>query len=239
VGILRNGISVHRHWDNPSLSSSPPWWPKMPPQIVNIGVIFGIVLIVSGALISLLGIWSVIPSPKLAILGMAGSVITLVSCIIWFTSFPQFYSETAESKPLRRLIAYGRLDLLTQWNGKVLLFNGYNIGINNAGDDTITSSVKLFHAYFDDNKVMAFDIPSKPSIVPQTMGYTCTLKQDNDILVPEDAKEIIVEFEVDYDTIPESGLRRSYRKISYPINWANGKNNQPLLEPRIINEWEK
>lgn len=70
-------------------------------------------------------------------------------------------------------------------------------------------------------------------------GLFYHLKGAGPITIPLETKEIIFEFEIDYDTIPETGIRRSYRKIAYPLNWANGKSNAPLIEPNILDEWEK
>jgi hypothetical protein len=76
-------------------------------------------------------------------------------------------------------------------------------------------------------------------IVPQTQGQTFQIKRNEDAPISMDAGAIIIEFEIDYDTIPESGVRKSYRKLAYPLNWANGKNNPPLFEPKTVAEWEK
>jgi hypothetical protein len=63
--------------------------------------------------------------------------------------------------------------------------------------------------------------------------------EERDKPIPFDAKNIVVEFEVDYDTIPETGNRKSYKEITFPINWANGQNNRPLLESKTTAEREE
>jgi hypothetical protein len=161
----------------------------------------------------------------------------IVAGVGWY-----FRSAAAPSlipPPLKRMIAYGRLDLATQFSGSTLTLSGYNIGINNVGGDTITSQSMFVRGYFDDTLVMWDDNPNKPQILPQTMGYIISLKRETPINVPPDTKDIIVEFEIDYDTIPETGVRKSYRKIAYPLNWANGRNSAPLVEANIIDQWEK
>ena len=53
------------------------------------------------------------------------------------------------------------------------------------------------------------------------------------------AKTVVVDFEVDYDTIPSTGLRKSYKKIAFPLNRANGPNSPPLTEGSILEQWER
>jgi hypothetical protein len=141
---------------------------------------------------------------------------------------------------LRRLIAYGRLDLIVPWNGIAPQFHGYNVGVQNVSDDTITARMMFLNADVDGTQVMVTGA-SLPTIISQTQGniFVCRRDQLEDAPISMDAKIIMIEFEVDYDTIPESGGRRSYRKIAYPLNWANGKNSAPLLQPQTVEEWER
>jgi hypothetical protein len=94
-------------------------------------------------------------------------------------------------------------------------------------------------ADIDGESVLETGEPGKPVIIPQTQGSLFHISRNEDTAVSLDAKAITVEFEVSYDTIPETGIRRSYRKFTYPLNWANGKTSPPLLEPKQIDEWEK
>jgi hypothetical protein len=65
------------------------------------------------------------------------------------------------------------------------------------------------------------------------------LTEEDKPILP-DAKSISVEIEVDYNTIPETGVRRSYKKLSFPVNWANGTDQPPLLNSHtIVDEWEQ
>jgi len=143
-------------------------------------------------------------------------------------------------KTLKRMIAYGRLDLIVPWNGKAPQFHGYNIGVQNVSDDTITAWVMFLNADVDGTKIMASP-ESSPTIIPQTQGIIFQSRRtpEDDAPISMDAKAITVEFEVDYNTIPETGVRRSYRKMTYPLDWANGKNSAPLLQPQTVDEWEK
>jgi hypothetical protein len=218
----------------------PPWWPKMPPPLVHIGVIVGALLTVVGVIITVFGLWPVLPSPRIPVLGMGFAGLIFCACALWFWVIPETrFSIEGPIKPLRRLIAYSRLDLIAPWDGKAPKLHGYNVRVDNVSSDTITSRIMFVRADVDGEQIMATAEPGSPVIIPQTQGSTFQVRGTNDLPISLDAKAITVEFEVNYDTIPETGLRRSYRKMVYPLNWANGKENAPLLEPKTIDEWEK
>ena len=42
----------------------PPWWPNMPSTLVQLGVVFGLVLLAAGVGITGLGTWPGLPEPK-------------------------------------------------------------------------------------------------------------------------------------------------------------------------------
>jgi len=214
----------------------PPGWPKMPLPLVHIGVIVGALLTVVGVIITVFGLWSVLPGPRIPVLGMGIAGLIFCACAVWFWIIPETTFSTA--KPLRRLISY-TLDLNVPWDGQSAKFHGYNVRVNNVSNDTITSRVMFARADVDGDSVMATDGPGPPVIIPQTQGTSYQISRIEDALISGDAKAITVEFEVNYDTIPETGVRRSYRKLTYPLNWANGKNNPPLLESKPVDEWEK
>ena len=137
---------------------------------------------------------------------------------------------------LRRLIAYGHLDLIVPWDGKALLFRGYNVRVDNVSDDTIRVHIMFLNAYVDEVQLIAIG-PSSPRIVPQTQGTTFQTKRHEDAPISMDARTIMIEFEFNYDTVPETGVRRSYRKIAYPLNWASEYNPaqvefKPLMNGR-------
>jgi len=220
------------------LAIPPPGWPKIPLPLVHILIVIGAVLTIIGAIVAVFGMWPVIPNPKPAILGMGISILLFGACAAWFWIIPE--SSFSPERPLRRLIAYGRLDLIVPWNGSSPQFHGYNVGVQNVSSDTITARVMFINVDVDGTKVMS-STASQPVIIPQTQGTIFQGRHNltEDVPVSMDAKKITVEFEVDYDAIPESGIRRSYRKIAYPLNWANGKNSAPLLEPQTVDEWER
>jgi hypothetical protein len=216
----------------------PPWWLKMPPPLVHIGVIVGALLTVVGTILAVFGMWSILPSPKIPLLGMGAAIFIFGVCAVWFWIVPEKQFSTEPEKPLRRLIAYN-LDLVAPWGGQSAKFHGYNVRVNNVSGDTITARLMFVRAEIDGESVMATDGPGAPVIIPQTQGSLFQVGRSDDHSISSDAKAITVEFEVNYDTIPETGVRTSYRKLTYPLNWANGKNNAPLLEPKPVDEWEK
>jgi hypothetical protein len=218
----------------------PPWWLKMPPPLVHIGVIVGALLTVVGVIVAVFGLWPILPNPKTPVLGMGLAVFAFCACALWFWIIPETQFSIETKKPLRRLIAYSGLDFIMQWDGKVPQFKGYNVRVDNvSGSDTITSKIMFVRADVDGTSILATGAPGEPVIIPQTQGSTFQIHRSENVPISLDAKTINVEFEVNYDTIPETGIRRSYRKLTYPLNWANGKNSAPLLEPKTIDAWEK
>jgi hypothetical protein len=216
----------------------PPWWPKMPPPLVHIGVIFGTLLTVVGTIIAVFGMWPVLPNPKIPLLGMAAAVMIFGCCALWFWVVPDKSFSLEAAKPLKRLIAYSILTLVTRWENNALIFHGYNIRVDNVSSDTITAKVVFIRADVDGTPALITG-QGNPVIIPQTQGSMFQTSRNEDAIVSPDAKAIMVEFEINYDTIPETGIRRSYRKLTYPLNWANGKTSAPLLEPNTADEWEK
>jgi hypothetical protein len=97
------------------------------------------------------------------------------------------------------------------------------------------------NADIDGIKVLTITDPGAPVIIQQTAATRFqTWRNDQDVsITPLEAKAITVEFEIDYDTTQRVGVRRSYRKIMYNLNWANGPTSAPLLESKTVDEWER
>jgi hypothetical protein len=220
------------------LALPPPGWPKMPSPLVHIGIIFGGVLLALGIIITVFGIWGALPNPKIAALGMGFAVLAFVGFGIWFWIAPNSLSI---APPLKRLIAYNDLSLNAPWDGKSVAFHSFDLRVANVSGDTITARITSLKIDVDGTDVLVGSYPAQPIIVPQTQSANFQMFRNNgDFPISIDAQNITIEFEVDYDTIPESGIRRSYRKLLFPVNWANGKNNPPLLNSHTtITEWEK
>jgi hypothetical protein len=164
-------------------------------------------------------------------------VALLVGCSI---AFIQNDKTLSSETILKRLIAYTGYNLVIPWNGAESKFHGCNITVQNVSGDTITARLMFLNVDIDGTKVLVIP-PGNQVIIQQTTGTIFQTWRDDpeDAHIPLDAKAITMEFEFNYDTIPEGGLRRSYRKIAYSLNWANGKNSAPLLEPHIVEEWER
>jgi hypothetical protein len=214
----------------------------MPLPLVHIGIIVGAVLTFVGTVLAIFGAWPVLPSPKIALLGMGFSALLLIGFAIWFWTFPNLIpAETLAAKPLKRLIAYGSFALDAQWKNNAAWLHGFRVRVNNVSDDTITANVQSLAVKIDDNIAIQLDKPGTPIIIPQTQGtdFQAHLTEEDKPILP-DAKSISVEIEVDYNTIPETGVRRSYKKLSFPVNWANGTDQPPLLNSHtIVDEWEQ
>jgi hypothetical protein len=125
----------------------------MPPPLVHLGVIIGATLTIIGAIIAIFGMWPVFPSPKIPVLGMGLTALLFNACAAWFWIVPE--KSFSPANPLRRLIAYGSLNLIVPWNGKAPIFHGYNVRVDNVSDDTITAHVAFINAYIDDVLIMA------------------------------------------------------------------------------------
>ena len=221
------------------LALPPPWWPKMPPPLVHIGVILGIMMTIVGAMLSIYGFWPTLPNPKAPVFGMGISAILFIGCFMWFWIAPEKTFSLEETLRLKRLIAYIRLDPRIP-GGTDPLFHGYIIGVANVSDDTITARLMFVRVNLDDAVIMSVVGTNDPVIIPQTQAAFFENSLPNDVPISANATMMTVEFEVDYNTIPETGVRKSYRRIAYPLNWANGKNRPPLLDsPRTLEEWEK
>ncbi len=214
---------------------APTYLPNMPPWAVH-WLFWGGIAIMSTMLIDGLFLLAVKPNWTTATLFNSG--LFLLSGAIINHVAPTL---SQKDEVLRRLIAYGRLDLIIPWNENSPQFQGNNIGVQNVSNDTITAWVKFVNADIDGTQIMTSSAPSSPVIIPQTQGTLFQSRRTSPENQPIslDANTITVEFEVDYDTIPESGVRRSYRKIAYHLNWVNGKKSAPLLEPKTLDEWER
>lgn len=75
----------------------PQWWPKMPPALVHTGVILGGVLTFAGVIIAIFGAWPVVPSPKMAIIGMGLSGLAFLLFVGWFWISPRTSASDTNS----------------------------------------------------------------------------------------------------------------------------------------------
>jgi hypothetical protein len=148
------------------------------------------------------------------------------------------YLVARHEAELKRLIAYEQMAVNAPFADGQLKFHGFSFHLNNVGTDTISDRLNFMYVNIDGVRFLT-STESRVAIIPQTQGIPVEAHLPLDVLIPPDAKIITVEFEMDYDTIPSTGIRRSYRKYAFPINWANGRNNPPLLELQPVAESEQ
>jgi hypothetical protein len=67
----------------------------MPIPLVHIGVVVGGVMTFVGTVIAIYGAWPVLPSPKIAVLGMGFSGALLVAFAVWFWAIPSVFIENS------------------------------------------------------------------------------------------------------------------------------------------------
>jgi hypothetical protein len=87
LAILAIGITV-------ILAVPPPWWPKMPPALVQVSVVIGLMLAAVGFGITGLGTWPGLPNPRgpIALL-LIGSFLTAIGGV-WWTFVPALGART-------------------------------------------------------------------------------------------------------------------------------------------------
>ncbi len=142
-------------------------------------------------------------------------------------------AATPQQAPLKRLIAYENptpiQDCKSQDNKTKFLFDGFAFRLNNVSADTISLKVDFIRAVLNGKEIMN-GCTTGWSIVAQTQGISpqCRIIPDG-IALSEDNKTISLEFEVSYDTIPVTGIRKSYRKMVYSVNWGNDPSNPPSI----------
>jgi archaellum component FlaG (FlaF/FlaG flagellin family) len=149
------------------------------------------------------------------------------------------------SSALKRLIAYDapRIDQNTVRDsaGTLNYFRVASTSISNVGSDTITLTIKKFEVAVDGVVVITSLSASTPRIVAQTQSVPAEVRPpEPGVLIRTDAKVLTIRLEFQYDTIPPSGIRTSGRTFLYPVNWANGPDNAPLLNsPQVVDQYER
>lgn len=170
-----------------------------------------------------------------------GALILLGSVAWWYfdSRRPKPIIEAEKPVLLRRLVAVSRSELALQQTPEGTKFHGFNFQADNVSTDAIEARIVLIRATLNgEDIVVCREGPKR--IVEQTRGFfqTCT-RTSSDIPIPFGTQMIVVEVELEYDSIPATGMRHSFRKIGFRLNWVNGEKSAPLIEPDIIEEWEK
>lgn len=173
--------------------------------------------------------------------GMSPELWVAVGLIILTAAVPSYVgiNHWLNGELLKREIAYDNIVMRTEVEGGVFKFLGFDFRLNNVGTDTIVVNANFMNIDVDGTRLITGGMSDK-TIIPQTQGIDgFGVHVEKGIPLSFDTKIITAEFEIDYDTIPASGIRKSYRKYSYGLTWPNGKNNNPTLISSIISEYEK
>jgi hypothetical protein len=143
---------------------------------------------------------------------------------------------------LGRLIAYNAPNILiepingaTDQSGLV----GVTFPTANVSNETLNIWVERLNVFIDESLVMKGKSLQK-GFLPQTQIMPYQFRRVSVPISAATNKSITLEFEIDYDTVPATGLRRSYRKLVFPIIWPNGPTKPPQLDTaRPQGEWER
>ncbi len=87
LAILAVGVTI-------VLALPPPWWPKMPTPLVQIGVAFGLILFAIGFAITGVGTWPGLPEPRGPIAVTLLGVVLLVCGGAWWVFVPALGART-------------------------------------------------------------------------------------------------------------------------------------------------
>jgi hypothetical protein len=138
---------------------------------------------------------------------------------------------------LKRLIAYEGISLEFASVPGGIALSGLNLPVRNVGSDTIKIHIQSVTVGVNTETPLRLG-PFPGTILPQTQLFPYHFKFEAGPL-QDASKTVFVAFEVDYDTIPPTGQRRSYKKIAFPLSWPNGHNNAPQTEASIVDQWEQ
>jgi hypothetical protein len=145
--------------------------------------------------------------------------------------------QNSPDKPLRRLIAYSNYRLDARYQEPGLAVQAFHFRVQNVSDETITARTAFVNIYINDQKIVGITQPSAGTIIPQTQGTDFSATPNPQVVVMGQIRSATAEFEIDYDTIPETGVRRSYKKILILAR----PNVFPIFEgsATILEEWER
>jgi len=149
-------------------------------------------------------------------------------------------AETNKPKPLSRMLAYALTVPEIQLGPGGPRLVGFQAAMNNVGTEPVVVAMPFLKVSIDNRAILSCPGHSTEIIQPTESGGTdCRNQTGADPTLTLDTKTIIVDLEVHYDTLPESGVRRSYRKIEFEISWPNGITGKPDLARKILDEWER
>jgi hypothetical protein len=136
-------------------------------------------------------------------------------------------SGTGTAQHLMRTLSYDNLGIqVVNANGRATLgtFSGR---IQNVGQDSLMVDIKNLKVLIGDKEVFNGPLPIEHYMASGRgvdFGAMTLRRSDvGEIEIPPGTSDITEEFSIEYDTASPSGLRRSYRKVVYPLTWTEGK----------------
>jgi hypothetical protein len=169
----------------------------------------------------------------LGIFGLALSQVLNLNLSLDQDSFKK--PPPSETRHLVRSLAFDQFapTITQEPNGPLL--HGFSGRMNNVGQDMLHWHIEQFRLYLLKDELIGGAGNAWTYLSP-TQGANISFKLPNDTSIPIGTENITLEMLIKYDTVPSTGIRTSYRKTQYNLNWVNG--NSPLIEPHIVDQQE-
>lgn len=132
---------------------------------------------------------------------------------------------------LIRTLSYDDLGIQIINKGGKAIIGHFSGRIQNVGQDSLMVDIKNLTILVGDKEIFSGPLAIEHYMSPgrgvdfsaMTIGRNNDDGTHSDVDVPPGTKDITEELHVEYDTASPSGLRRSYRKVVYPLTWLDGK----------------
>jgi hypothetical protein len=169
-------------------------------------------------------------------------------CVLFFASYQAWDDEhearvraeaalSTRAPHLTRSLAYDGLAPVIAPTPDQIWLRGVFGTISNVGQDTLKVKLDSINVYLG-GAVAIHRSNQEYWFIPPLHGEDITVKPSSDISIRTDLSEIIVEITAQYDTVPPTGIRISYRKAGYHINRTEG-GGASLSPPTIIEQREE
>jgi hypothetical protein len=148
---------------------------------------------------------------------------------------PPVPKDPAPSAHLARSLTLDDLFPIFTQNETEAVLKGVTGKIFNVGSDLIYWDIESAQVYLNDVKVYQM-ATSAGTYTAATRGAKMTSIIPTPVSIPPDTTSIVIAVTIHYDTEPKTGLRKSYRKLSYPVTWDG-----PTIQvgpPRVIAQRE-
>jgi hypothetical protein len=153
------------------------------------------------------------------------------------SSYQDLFKKSPPSDTLHlvRSLAFDQFApaIIQEPNGPFL--HGFGGRVNNVGQDMLYWHIEEFHLYLSKDELIGGAGNSWTYLSP-TQGANINFKLPNDMPIAIGTEYITLEMIIKYDTVPSTGIRTSFRKTQYNLNWVNG--NSPLIEPHVVDQRE-